>query len=72
MPAKSYAQELVRRSTGREVDELLRELYVEKRHSQEEIARALGVSRGAIVAWLTEYGISRDDRDALPPLVDVA
>lgn len=69
MAGKSYAQELVRQSTGRQVDELLRELYVEKRHSQEEIARALGVSRGAIVAWLAEYGISRDDRRSLDPLV---
>jgi DNA-binding XRE family transcriptional regulator len=69
MPAKSYAQELVRQSTGREVGELLRELYVEKRHSQEEIARALGVSRGAIVAWLEQYGISREDREPLDPLV---
>lgn len=60
---------MVRRSTGREVDELLRELYVDRRHSQEEIAKALGVSRGAIVSWLTEYGISRDDRPSIEPLV---
>jgi len=69
MAGKSYAQELVRKSTGRAVDELLRELYVEKKHSQEEIARALGVSRVTIAGWLAEYGISRDDRDTLEPLV---
>lgn len=69
MPAKSYAQELVRKSTGRDVEELLRELYVDKRHSQEAIAKSLGVSRGSIVAWLAEYGISREDRDQLEPLV---
>lgn len=69
MPAKSYAQEVVRKSTGRDVGELLRELYVDQRRSQEEIAKALNVSRGAIVAWLTEYGISRDDREPLQPLV---
>jgi DNA-binding XRE family transcriptional regulator len=72
MPAKSYAQELVRQRTGRDVEELLRELYVDKKHSQEQIAKALGVSRGAIVAWLTEFGISRDDREQLMPMVDVA
>ena len=60
---KSYAKELVRRTTGREdLRALLRELYVDKRHSQAEIAQALGVSRMAIGAWLREYDISREDR----------
>jgi DNA-binding XRE family transcriptional regulator len=60
---KSYAKELVRRSTGRDdLDGLLRELYVDKRHSQAEIAKALGVSRMAINSWLGEYGISREER----------
>jgi len=60
---KSYAKELVRRTTGRDdLAGLLRELYVDKRHSQAEIAAALGVSRMAIAAWLREYAISRDDR----------
>lgn len=62
---KSYAKELVRRTTGREVADVLRELYVDKRHTQQEIADALGVSRMAIGSWLAEYGISRDDRPAL-------
>lgn len=65
MPSKSYAKELVRRTTGREVDEVLRELYLEKRHTQEEIADALGVGRGVVAGWLTEFGISRDDRPAV-------
>ncbi len=69
MAGKTYAEKLVQSSTGREVDDLLRELYVEKKYSQEEIARALGVSRGAIVSWLTKYDISRDDREPLDPLV---
>ena len=60
---KSYAKELVRRTTGREdLAALLRELYVDKRHSQQEIAEALGVSRMAIGGWLREYDISREDR----------
>lgn len=62
---KSHAKELVRRTTGREVDDVLRELYVVKRHSQEEIAEALGVHRMTIGGWLREYGISRDDRPAV-------
>lgn len=62
---KSYAKELVRRTTGREPEDLLRELYVERRHSQREIAQALGINRGLIHQWLVEYGISRDDRPAV-------
>lgn len=65
---KSYAKELVRRSTGREVNAVLRELYVDKRHTQQEIADALGVSRMAVAAWLKEYGISRSDRQPLEPV----
>lgn len=66
---KSYAAELVRSRTGREVPDLLRELYVDKRHTQEEIASALGVSRSLVKEWLAEHGISRDDRPSIEPLV---
>lgn len=59
---KSYAKALVTTRTGRQVPDVLRELYVEKRHTQQEIADALGVSRMVIGTWLREYGISRDDR----------
>lgn len=59
---KGYAETLVHERTGREVDVLLRELYVEKRHSQAEIASAIGVSRGLVSQWLAKYGITRDDR----------
>lgn len=62
---KTYAQVLVEERTGRELDSLLRELYVERRHSQEEIARALKVSRSLVSQWLRELGISRDDRPAI-------
>jgi len=62
---KSYAKEAVTARTGREVDELLRELYISKRHSAQEIADAIGVSRMTVVTWLREAGISRDDRPAV-------
>lgn len=65
--SKTFAQKAVQASTGREPADLLRELYVEKRHSQEEIARSLGVSRATIQAWLRDFGISRSDRT--PPQV---
>ena len=59
---KSYAKALVTMRTGRQVPDVLHELYVEKRHTQQEIADALGVSRMVVGTWLKEYGISRDDR----------
>ena len=62
---KSYAKESVRERTGREPQELLRELYIERRHSQREIADALGVSRALVKTWLAEYAITRDDRPAV-------
>jgi DNA-binding XRE family transcriptional regulator len=62
---KSHAKELVRRTTGRDVPDVLHELYVERRHTQEEIAEALGVHRMTVGLWLREYGITRDDR---PPV----
>ncbi len=62
---KSYAKQLVQERTGRALEDLLRELYVDKRHTQEEIATALGVGRMTIATWLREYGITRDDRPAV-------
>lgn len=69
MSSESPAKKLVRLSTGRDVEQVLREWYIEQRRTQQEMADALGVSRDTIVRWLAEYGISRDDRDPLPPLV---
>ncbi len=70
--SKSHAQVLVEERTSRSLPELLRELYVERRHSQDEIARALtakvqpaSISRATVSDWLREYGITRDDRPAV-------
>jgi DNA-binding XRE family transcriptional regulator len=62
---KSYAQVLVEERTGRSLPDLLRELYVAKRHTQQEIADALGVGRMTVNAWLREFDITRDDRSAV-------
>lgn len=66
---KSWALKALTARTGREPEELLRELYVDRRFSQQEIAVALGVSRSLVAKWLADFGITRDDRDPLPPLV---
>lgn len=65
MRTRSATRELVRLRTGREPEDLLRELYVDRRHTQEEVAQALGVGRDTINAWLKEFGISREDRAPL-------
>jgi len=58
----THAKELVRLRTGREVEELLRELYLQQRATHEEIAVQLGITRGTVALWLAEYGIRRADR----------
>ncbi len=62
----SPSRKLVAVSTGRDVDELLRELYVVRRYNKSEIARSLSVSRETVRLWLLEAGIQRDE---IPPLV---
>lgn len=69
MERMSPAKKLVTTVTGKPVEDVLRELYVDKRHSQQEIADHLSISRDTVVSWLREYGISREDRDQLEPLV---
>lgn len=63
-PNLTHAQELVTLRTGRAVPDLLRELYVERRLSQDTIAGELGISRMTVAMWLREYGINREDRPA--------
>lgn len=63
---KRFAKEAARARTGREVDEAtLRELYIEKRATQTELADYFGVSRSLVRDWLHEHGITRDDRPAV-------
>jgi hypothetical protein len=63
MPShRDYAIELVEVRVGRDVEGLLRELYVDKRHTQVEIARALGVDRWQVGRWLRRFDITREDR----------
>lgn len=59
---KSRAEQVVEARTGRALPELLRELYIDRRHTQEEIAQALGVHRVTVTKWLAAFEISRADR----------
>lgn len=58
-------QEVSQRNGGRDVPGLVRELYLDRRFSDREIAEALGVHRVTITLWRQEWGISRDDRPAV-------
>lgn len=66
---KTLAQRLVEKSTGQPIDALLRDLYVAKRHTDQEIADSLGVTRAVVQQWRSQLGITRDDRDPIPPMV---
>ncbi|MBA3584098.1 MAG: hypothetical protein H0W36_06140 [Gemmatimonadetes bacterium] len=60
MQNPTHAQALVTLRTGREVPDLLRDLYVNQGRSQVAIAAELGVTRVTVAMWLREYGITRD------------
>ena len=62
---KTYARDAVRARLQQDLDVALRELYVDKRFSQAEIAAALGIPRSMVGRWLADYGITRDDRSEL-------
>lgn len=53
----THAQELVRLRTGRNLDDLLREMRVDRDMSAVAIAAELGVSRNTVATWLREYGL---------------
>jgi len=64
MADKSPSQRLVEVSTGRDLTELLQELYVQKRWTDQEIADHLncGVTRSTIRTWRAQLGIERAAR----------
>lgn len=64
-PNRTHAQNLVTLRTGREVADLLRDLYVSQGLSQEAIASELGLTRNTVAMWLREFRIARDDRPAI-------
>jgi DNA-binding XRE family transcriptional regulator len=57
----THAQALVTLRTGRPVEDVLRELYVDQRRSQADVAQELGISRMTVAMWLREFGITRPE-----------
>lgn len=64
MPDKTPATEPVTDVTAH-LPQLIRRLYIEDRHSDQEIADALGVNRVTVTKWRKSWGIDRDDRPAV-------
>lgn len=58
-PTPTHAQALVQLRTGRPPAEILRELYIDRRMSQADIAAELGITRNTVAMWLREFGIER-------------
>lgn len=58
-PNASHAQKAISLRTGREVPDLLRELYVERGLSHERIGAELGVTRATVARWLADFQIKR-------------
>jgi transposase len=61
MQNPTHAQALVTLRTGRELPDLLQDLYVVQRLSAIAIAAELGVSRNTVGMWLREFAITRPE-----------
>jgi DNA-binding XRE family transcriptional regulator len=57
----THAQALVQLRTGRDLPELLEELYVGEGLTQEQVAARIGVTRLTAVRWLREFDIRRPE-----------
>jgi DNA invertase Pin-like site-specific DNA recombinase len=55
--SKSHAQQLVEAREGRELPELLRELFITRRMTRTAIAARLGVGRDTVGRWIDENHI---------------
>lgn len=64
MPRKSYLQEVLTMRTGRDMGEYLRELYVQRRYTDQEIADLLGTNREAVTTLRKRLGVDRAERKA--------
>ena len=44
---------------GKDVESLLRDMYITQNMSMDEISKELSISIGIVHRWLNEYGISK-------------
>jgi DNA-binding transcriptional regulator LsrR (DeoR family) len=57
--SRTHAQELIELKTGRNLPDLLYDMYVRQGKSQEFIAAELGIQRLTVNRWLLEFGIKK-------------
>ena len=57
---RTHAQELVELKWGRDLEELLEDLYVQQGRTQEQVAALLGVTRITARQWLIDFDIKRE------------
>lgn len=62
MPDNPLPAEPVTDGTEGHIERVIRDLYLDKRHSDREIADALGVNRVTVTKWRKRWGIRRQDR----------
>jgi hypothetical protein len=64
-PILSREEQVVEGRYGRPIADVLRDLYVDRKLSQAEMARELGVHRTTVVEWMDRHGIpARYNRSA--------
>lgn len=54
---KSREEQAVEARFGRDITDILRDLYHERRLNQAQMAQELGVSRSTVVEWMQRRGI---------------
>ncbi len=54
---KSREEQAIEARLGRDIADVLREMYHDRRLSQAQIADELGVSRSTVVEWMQRRGI---------------
>lgn len=59
LPNRTHAQALIELRSGRDLSDLLRELYVVQGKTEVAIAHELGISRPTVRTWLADFGIKR-------------
>lgn len=60
MRKRTHAQELVELKTGKNLPDLLRDMYVVQGQTEVAMAKELGVSRITLRIWLVEFGVKKE------------
>lgn len=56
---RTTAQQLLELKTGRDLPDLLADMYVRQGKSEVRISIELGISRPTVRQWLSDFGIKR-------------